>query len=101
MYKKACLSFQVSAVVFLSACAALDPIGLVPEAQQDAVVAAKVKAELIEEKSLDAAAIRVESNAGAVTIDGFVDNQAQKERAGNLARGVPGVSRVDNQLKVH
>lgn len=87
--------------LLLSACADFGPVAVMPEAKRDAVVATEVKAQLIKEESHDAAAIRVASHGGAVTLDGFVDNAAQKRRAENLARETAGVVSVDNRIQVH
>lgn len=100
MYKNAAVSVLMAGALVLGGCAGLSPDRVVPEEQQDAVLATRVKAKLIEERSLDAAAIRVISDAGTVTLDGFVDSQSQKERAASLVRDVPGVVSVDNQLQV-
>jgi hyperosmotically inducible protein len=43
-------------------------------------------------------AVRVETFKGTVQLAGFVDTAEQKERAETLARKVPGVIAVKNQI---
>lgn len=42
----------------------------------------------------------ITTEAGVVTLRGNVESQAEKERVETVARGVPGVARIDNQLMV-
>ena len=101
MHKKSVtIALLLYAVIGLAACATLAPEGVEQPPRDDAIIATKIKAELIEDETLDAAAIRVVSDAGAVTLDGFVDNEEQKRRAETLAQAVDGVFSVDNQLKI-
>ena len=69
------------------------------EPPQDAAIATKVKAKLIEER-VGAAAIRVESDQGVVKLSGFVDSEQQRQRATALAQSVPGVKSVTNTIEV-
>ncbi len=101
MYRKALLLMVGCGALLLSACACFGPVAVMPESKRDAVVATEVKAQLIKEESIDAAAIRVTSRAGAVTLDGFVDNEAQKRHAESLARETAGVVSLDNRIQVH
>src|SRR5512143_3666594 len=69
------------------------------EPPQDAAIATKIKAKLIEER-VGAAAIRVESDQGVVKLSGFVDSEQQRQRATALAQSVPGVKSVNNTIEV-
>ena len=69
------------------------------EPPQDVAISTKVKAKLIEER-VGAAAIRVESDQGVVKLSGFVDSEAQRQRATALAKSVPGVKSVTNTIEV-
>lgn len=51
-----------------------------------------------DDKTLSADAIKVSVNGGVVTLTGMVGKDADRKRAEELAR-VPGVSRVENNLK--
>ena len=66
----------------------------------DAGVTAKVKGKFVSQKGLDSLDIKVVTVDGAVTLLGDVDNKAQAELAGNVAREVEGVKAVNNQLVV-
>lgn len=72
----------------------------VREATGDAAVTAKVKAALLAEKNVDGLKINVDTRDGNVTLSGNVPEQAQVERATQVARGIEGVKNVDNQLRV-
>lgn len=99
-YKTLASAVLSSAIIGLTACTALSPEAVDQPLRDDAIIATKVKAELIEDETLDAAAIRVVSEAGRVSLDGFVDSEAQKQRAGELAQSVDGVSGIDNRLTI-
>ena len=43
--------------------------------------------------------IGVESQGARVTLTGYTSTAAQADRAGRIARGVSGVSAVDNQIR--
>lgn len=66
----------------------------------DATITAKVKSELIAEKNVKARNIDVDTVAGVVVLSGYVDSRQEADRAGQLARTVPGVVRVKNELRV-
>jgi len=66
----------------------------------DAAITAKVKTELINEKTVKARNIDVDTVAGVVVLSGYVDSQREADRAGFLAKSVPGVARVKNELRV-
>lgn len=66
----------------------------------DAAITIKVKAELVGDKSVKARNIDVDTVAGEVVLSGYVDSQQEANRAGVLAKSVPGVVRVKNELRV-
>lgn len=66
----------------------------------DTVITTKVKADIFKEPALKSMAIHVETQQGVVMLSGFVDTQADAERAATLARGVAGVTDVQSALKV-
>lgn len=66
----------------------------------DAGITAKVKAALLAEKGVDGMRINVDTSQGNVTLTGKVPDQAQVERATQVARGIEGVKDVDNKLTV-
>lgn len=66
----------------------------------DATITAKVKNELIAEKNVKARNIDVDTVAGVVVLSGYVDSRQEADRAGQLAKSVPGVVRVKNELRI-
>ena len=70
------------------------------ETVDDAVIATKVKAELIDNEMTKARDIDVEVFKGRVQLNGFVDSSAESTEAARVARNVNGVAGVDNNLKL-
>jgi hyperosmotically inducible protein len=66
----------------------------------DAAVTTKVKAEILREPSLKAAEINVETFKGVVQLSGFVATPAEVGTAADVARKVPGVKEVRNDVKL-
>lgn len=64
----------------------------------DTVVTAKVKAALLADPDIKSFDLKVETRKGAVQLSGFVNNQAQLDRAITVTRGVKGVRSVDNSI---
>ena len=66
----------------------------------DATVATRVKARFAEDPGVSAMRIQVEALKGTVQLAGFATSQAEKDRAGQLARAVPDVKDVRNNIIV-
>lgn len=66
----------------------------------DKTISTKVKAELAADSITSALNIEVETYDGVVQLSGFVDKPQTIARAGRIARGVPGVKAVKNDLNV-
>ena len=66
----------------------------------DTVITTKVKAAVFNDPSLKSAEINVETFKGMVQLSGFVSSQADINKAVNVARGVPGVKSVKNDMKL-
>lgn len=66
----------------------------------DSVITTKVKAAVLDESSLKSAEINVETFKGVVQLSGFVSSQASINKAVEVARGVPGVKSVKNDMRV-
>ncbi len=64
----------------------------------DTVVTASVKSALVADADIKSFDFKVETRKGVVMLSGFVDNQAQLDRANSLAKGVAGVIRVENSV---
>ena len=70
------------------------------EVIDDTAVTSKVKGELLKDPDVKGLAVKVKTFKGEVQLSGFVDTQAQKQRAGEIARGVKGVQWVKNDIIV-
>jgi len=66
----------------------------------NSVITAKVKAALLEDKSLRTFQIGVTTYKDTIQLSGFVDSERNVRRAGELAASVKGVSSVKNSLIV-
>jgi hyperosmotically inducible periplasmic protein len=66
----------------------------------DTVVTTKVKSALLADADIKSFDLKVETRKGAVQLSGFVDNQAQIDRAITATRGVEGVKSVDNNISL-
>ena len=66
----------------------------------DAAITASVSAGLAKDPDLSAIKINVDTKGGMVTLNGPAPSAAAKARAEAIAKGVEGVSSVDNRLEV-
>ena len=66
----------------------------------DAAITAKVKTALARAKDVSALDVNVTTYRGVVQLSGFVNNQDEARKAGEVARGVSGVRDVFNDLHV-
>lgn len=66
----------------------------------DAAITTSVKAKMVENKQVDAAAIKVETLNGTVMLSGFAKNSLEKSTAESLAIGTKGVKNVKNEIAV-
>jgi hyperosmotically inducible protein len=66
----------------------------------DATIATKVKAKLIEDPVVKAMNIQVETFKGTVQLSGFASSQAEADRAVQLARETSGVRSVKNDIRL-
>jgi hyperosmotically inducible protein len=66
----------------------------------DASITTAIKAKFVEDKTVDAAAIKVETLHGTVQLSGFAKSQAEKMQAENIARTTKGVRAVQNNMTV-
>jgi len=66
----------------------------------DAVITTKVKAAIFNEPTLKSTEINVETFKGVVQLGGFVNSQADINKAVELARSVKGVTSVKNDMRL-
>jgi hyperosmotically inducible protein len=65
------------------------------EAVDDSAITAKVKSSLLADPIVSATAIDVDTTAGAVSLNGIVKNEQERQRAIQLAQSTEGVRVVD------
>lgn len=65
----------------------------------DSVITTKVKAAIFNEATLKSAEINVETFKGVVQLSGFVNSQADINKAVEVARSVSGVTSVKNAMR--
>lgn len=66
----------------------------------DSAITAKVKSKMIGDSVVKAHEINVDTFQGNVQLNGFVDNDQQKQRAEEIARNTSGVVNVQNNLQL-
>ncbi len=90
----------ICALLLLAACQSTPQRESTGEYVDSSVVTTRVKSRLFEDPVTSGFAITVDTFKNVVQLSGFVDSEAQKRRAAELARAVPGVKAVRNNLIV-
>ncbi|KXU85750.1 transporter [Caballeronia megalochromosomata] len=67
-------------------------------ATDDAALAARVKAAIVADPELRVLPMSVATYRGVVQLSGYVESEGQIQKALAVARGVPGVQSVSNEL---
>jgi hyperosmotically inducible protein len=70
------------------------------DSSRDAAITSSINSRYVNDRLVDALAIRVTTRQGVVTLQGSVRSQAAAARAVELARSTPNVRRVVSQLTV-
>ena len=70
------------------------------QAATDSAITTKIKSKYLVEKNFRSLKVSVETKDNIVILSGFVDNQATKNRAGQIAASVKGVKSVKNSLVI-
>jgi hypothetical protein len=68
------------------------------ELLDDTVITTKVKAAFVQDEKVSALRIKVTSNNGTVQLSGFANSLLELDRAAEIARMVPGVKDVRNDI---
>lgn len=92
---RACVA--LIAILWLVSCQSAPP-RTADQVVDDRIITSTVKARLYEDRSLRD--IEVTTYKGQVTLTGVVDNPLQRRDAESIARGVEGVTGVNNQIQV-
>lgn len=95
----AALAAAVS-IVALSGCAVIRGQETVGAYVDDATITTQVKAKMIDNKDVDAGAIKVETLNGTVMLSGFAKNDKERATAEQIARNINGVKSVKNEIAI-
>jgi len=98
--KKVAMGFMVFVSLLALGCASTQRQESFGEGVDDTVITTKVKAMYVEDKTVSALRVNVETFKGTVQLSGFADSQAEINRAGEIARGVKGVTSVKNDIRL-
>jgi len=90
----------VSLLVSFLGCASTSKQEGTGEYFDDSVITTKVKAEIFNDASLKSSEINVETFKGVVQLSGFVNSQADINRAVAVTRTVKGVTSVKNNMLI-
>jgi osmotically-inducible protein OsmY len=96
----ASLLLSVGTIGFTAGCAGTSTRESTGEYIDSAALTARVKAALAEDEFVRARDVNVETFRDTVQLSGFVDSEAQKDRAAEIARSVQGVQAVKNNITV-
>jgi hyperosmotically inducible protein len=88
------------ATIVTSGCAVIRGQETVGAFVDDTAITTAVKAKFVEDKTVDAGAIKVETLNGTVALSGFAKSNAEKAQAEFIARNTKGVREVRNNLTV-
>ncbi len=89
-----------AAIVLVSGCAVTRGQETVGAYIDDATITTQIKGRFVENKSVDAASIHIETLNGTVMLTGFAKNATERSTAETIARGVNGVKSVRNEIAV-
>ena len=89
-----------AALVITSGCAVTRGQETTGAYVDDAAITTSVKAKMVDDKNVDASAIKVETLNGEVMLSGFAKNPVEKNTAESIAMKVKGVKTVKNQIVV-
>jgi hyperosmotically inducible protein len=87
-------------IVLPSGCASTPTRESTGQYIDDSAITAKVKTAFVRDPSVKALQIHVNTFQGVVQLSGFVDSQAEKARAAQVAEAVAGVRSVVNNITV-
>jgi len=86
--------------VSLTGCASTTTHESTGEVIDDSTITAKIKADYATDKDVSAMEVKVETYKGVVQLSGFVDNDYAKKKAGQIAKKVAGVTKVENDILI-
>jgi len=100
MKKTVVTLIAATALLGMAACSATRTQRAPGEQVDDAALLTSVKSALVADPITKAGDINVDVNRGIVKLSGFVDSSDQKSQAVRVAKGVAGVTEVQNDIAV-
>jgi osmotically-inducible protein OsmY len=83
---------------FITGCAVMRHQETAGEYGSDSKITARIKTDLYKDHLVKGTEVNVSTMNGVVQLSGFVESQQAKDRAGEIARSIPGVADVHNDL---
>lgn len=99
-FKKLAASVFVGAALVFSAACSRDDGKSAGQTIDDSAISAKVKASFAQDPGVRAVDVKVDTHLGTVQLSGWADSAAEKARAEELAKAVPGVKSVQNKIEL-
>jgi hyperosmotically inducible protein len=97
-FKKSAAAALVAAALFFNASCSRDDGKTAGQTVDDSAISVKVKAAFAKDPGVRAVDVKVDTFKGAVQLSGWADSAAEKARAEELAKAVPGVKSVENKI---
>ena len=91
-------ALAVAPLVFTTGCAVTQGRENAGSYAKDKEIETKIKTSMYKDKTVKGTQVEVQSLNGVVQLSGFVDSQAAKDRAGEIASDTKGVVQVYNNL---
>lgn len=93
-------SVLTAAALVSAGCAVTSGQSSVGQYVDDTTISTRVKTRFAQDPGVSAMRIEVKTLQGTVELSGFATSQAEKDRAAELARAVPDVKEVRNNITV-
>jgi len=87
-------------ILGLAGCASSGTGQKTGEYVDDSWITTKVKSEMIADKEVKANNINVETSKGVVTLTGTAATSQESDKAAQIARGIKGVTGVENDIRI-
>lgn len=100
LFKRLCALFLAVAFVSALGCAGSATQESTGEYFDDTLITTKVKAALVNDATVKATEVNVETFKGTVQLSGFVSSHAAMHQAVRLTSGIRGVTSVKNDMRV-
>lgn len=99
-FKRLAIFLLAAAFVSLAGCAGSPTKESTGEYLSDTWITTKVKAALVNDPTVKAREVNVETFKGVVQLSGFVSSQTAMDQAVRVTRGIEGVSSVRNDMRI-